>query len=1112
MKKQKKIFISIIIFFSILLSSCQVFAKEYMKAEFSESFLNYLELSDEEKLNAFMPMPYDIEKTKAITKNPLRLVQMAKGSVLNRFSLKDYIPENMVIKNQMATESCWTFSSLAVLESNLALKDYKKRISTFDLNNESSEENKKVTVYDFSERHMEYATSQTFAGGVINPLGFRREVGSGGNYRFYIPYLTNGSGAIPESEMSFENNQDKIDLEEIQGKTVVTQVNDTIIYPSYESYDDKTELIQQMKEHIQNYGAIDAVIHGASLFNSTCYNNATGGLYCKHRLDANTAIHDVAIIGWNDEYPIANFKNEPSRPGAWIIKNSWGTEYDRCTLTEMKELVFQDYNNDCIANGWTEPTQVTDEFAKEKIVELGYIMEGDEAVIYKGDKGFMYVSYEDYNIYLQLSGIIDAETINYENIYQYNEFGSNIKWGDYVDKMYIASVFNKKTDGKEYLTQVSINAPETYTCKVYVNPDGTEKSSIEDLVPVQLEGGETETFDAGYHTIKFAEPVKIESDNFLVVLEIQGTREGIIEASFEVNKKISSGKSTIWDNVTISQGTCFVSFGDTFSNKTWLMTSNLQELTGGNMINADTTLKAFTTSKVLETISVVNSAKSKYVEGQDFDTTGLKINANYANGDIIDVTEDITILNGEDLKIGQTEVTFIYEGKSTKQTVEVVKNTVESIEVKNAPENDEYWAGEKFDVTGMSIDAIYRDGTRKMVQVTESMIKDGQVLKNSQETITVEYEGKAVTQKITVKNNPVVELIMTKEPKKDKYIVGQDFDCDGIILVAKYAKGNEATVIDYEVTNGTNLQSEQTSVTLRYEGVQTTYPITVEEKSVTGIAIENMPKKTEYIQNKENLDLTEGKIKISYNDKTTEVMSMTSKDITVTGFDNTVAGKQTLTLTYKGYSISFEIEIKELAKPVNSDFTKVQGIVKSIKGYSFSDTTKEPYMVVNVELSNIKKAVGNDTIEYYYYLSANNAENNIANWVKTDSLIDENGKFALEINTLEVSNFNDIVDADNLYLYIREVATRNDMVSELVTNANILEAENINIEEYVDGEKKVEINSEEIVNPTPGEPLDNSLAQDIIPNAGEKLLLIFLILIICALGRVAYLKYKDIEI
>ena len=74
----------------------------------------------------------------------------------------------------------------------------------------------------------------------------------------------NGTGAILESDMPFENNVDTIDLSKIQNKKVQTQVNDTVDFPSYNSTEDKTQIKQQMKEHIKNYGGIDAGIYGAA--------------------------------------------------------------------------------------------------------------------------------------------------------------------------------------------------------------------------------------------------------------------------------------------------------------------------------------------------------------------------------------------------------------------------------------------------------------------------------------------------------------------------------------------------------------------------------------------------------------------------------------------------------------------------------------------------------------------------------------------------------------------------------------------------------------------------------------------------------------------------------
>lgn len=37
------------------------------------------------------------------------------------------------------------------------------------------------------------------------------------------------------------------------------------------------------------------------------------------------ADHSVAVVGWDDSFPAAHFRNSPEGDGAWLCKNSWGT-------------------------------------------------------------------------------------------------------------------------------------------------------------------------------------------------------------------------------------------------------------------------------------------------------------------------------------------------------------------------------------------------------------------------------------------------------------------------------------------------------------------------------------------------------------------------------------------------------------------------------------------------------------------------------------------------------------------------------------------------------------------------------------------------------------------
>ncbi|MBR6038380.1 MAG: hypothetical protein IKP53_06610 [Candidatus Methanomethylophilaceae archaeon] len=58
---------------------------------------------------------------------------------------------------------------------------------------------------------------------------------------------------------------------------------------------------------------------------SSIYNAKTGAIYNPEFAGMN---HYVQIVGWDDDYSKDNFLVAPEKDGAWLIKNSWGSETD----------------------------------------------------------------------------------------------------------------------------------------------------------------------------------------------------------------------------------------------------------------------------------------------------------------------------------------------------------------------------------------------------------------------------------------------------------------------------------------------------------------------------------------------------------------------------------------------------------------------------------------------------------------------------------------------------------------------------------------------------------------------------------------------------------------
>lgn len=667
MKKIRKILIINIILFWVIVvlinTKTEAVSIDYALGnfEYSESFKRYLELPEEERKKVLMPRIFDIPVTHYDAKNPFNRVKLASIAE-NKFSLKSLIPNNLDIRNQKQTGRCWAFATLSSLETNLAMI------------------NGDTTKYDFSEMHMDYYTSKTFLNNEINEHGFNREVGSGGSSFISIPYLTNGSGAIDEIDLPFENHEDPIELSRIKNKKVTSQVYDTKEWPTYTKEQGNTEEVKNsIKSFVKTYGTVYVGIHGAQRNSDYC-NNDTGALYCDNATIC-PVDHAVSIIGWDDDYAVSNFnpKHVPTSPGAWIIRNSWG-EKEEYTYEEFKQMLWEvsDIREALISNNITEANQIPDSIMENIATQLGYNVENGKVYQSVGDHGLYYISYEDINIYSSMLGIEkSANKIDYDKIYQRNFYGYSSCVPLNISKAYIGEIFNRDTEDTEYLNQVSLDVLETCTCKVYVNPNGASLSK-DNLQPVALKAGESETFDAGYHTLEFANPVELKENSFAVVIEIQGTNENSVMISLESKLKNPVGQGLFFDNVTLDKGKSFFTIPQSFETNEWIDCSEITHI-NENLTDGDLTIKAFVTKKTTPNEKILNSIsvttppkKTNYTEGENFDKTGMVVTAHYSDNEDVAVT-DYEITNGTSLKEGQTSVTISYKEKTTSQAITVNK-------------------------------------------------------------------------------------------------------------------------------------------------------------------------------------------------------------------------------------------------------------------------------------------------------------------------------------------------------------------------------------------------------------------------------------------------------
>lgn len=108
------------------------------------------------------------------------------------------------------------------------------------------------------------------------------------------------------------------------------------------------------------------------------------------------------------------------------------------------------------------------------------------------------------------------------------------------------------------------------------------------------------------------------------------------------------------------------------------------------------------------------------------------------------------------------------------------------------------------------------------------------------------------------------------------------------------------------------------------------------DQTVQSVEIAQNPTKLSYVHKTEALDLTGGKLLVTYADGSTSTVDMTAQ--MASGFDNTNIGTNTVTVTYEGKTTAFDVQIVK-AKVI---FQMDDGTVISEKEYLYGDTIEVP--------------------------------------------------------------------------------------------------------------------------------------------------------------------------
>ena len=223
------------------------------------------------------------------------------------------------VRDQYKNGICWTFAATAAIEANA-----KQEHGFLDP--------------DVSEQHMAYALSNSGS----NPQGFNRAPGGGGHRGMSSAYLMRGGnlgGAVPEANDKYSG----VSPLPVRSSSVTQGITEqyksftvnNIMFLSDETKINSDAHRNMLKAHIMDYGAVACSMYwdgssavGGQIGSTASYNSEYGAYYFNGNAGTSTN-HAVTLVGWDDGFSKTNFNasRRPANDGAWLVKNSWGTDW-----------------------------------------------------------------------------------------------------------------------------------------------------------------------------------------------------------------------------------------------------------------------------------------------------------------------------------------------------------------------------------------------------------------------------------------------------------------------------------------------------------------------------------------------------------------------------------------------------------------------------------------------------------------------------------------------------------------------------------------------------------------------------------------------------------------
>lgn len=297
--------------------------------------------------------------------------------------------------------------------------------------------------------------------------------------------------------------------------------------------------------------------------------------------------------------------------------------------------------------------------------------------------------------------------------------------------------------------------------------------------------------------------------------------------------------------------------------------------------------------------------KTHYLAGEKLDLSGLKLTAVYETGEKVpypDIPAVDHIVN-----FGEAVFPLNISGISVPIFIKVEDSKVVGIRMGKLPNQTEYLERrDKFNPAGATIIQKYDSGAEQEVPLPYTAVRGFSNLTPGPLTLTVQIGQHSTNFEVQIVEKKPVRATIDTQPFRTSYTEGEDISMDGVRVSVQYDNGETRICDDWDYEPKKAILGEDT-ITVKVGSATALVPITVAPRQLMRIQMKSLPRKTQYKENLEQLEVDGAELELEFDYGDPVVVPVSSA--MVKGFDNRRAGECKVEVQYRGLATEFSVDI-----------------------------------------------------------------------------------------------------------------------------------------------------------------------------------------------------------